>query len=738
MGLIVGQLLCTDDLDMAFNRIKNWRNIDDLPTVDALPGQVIAFDGNQATWVSLAEFGPITWDDVQEKPTFVNAVFGGPGIAVSSNTGVVIISNDFIGDTQEPTGFVNTTDSTIVINNNRTFTIAPVDDEFVFYVQGVKYTKVNTESVTFPDVQGLVWFYYDETGTLRAANSITDGIFTQSALVAIANWEADTNTITYFGEERHGITMDGRTHEYLHRTEGTRFVEGHALTDINPDASGNDNDSATLSVESGTIADEDLILAAAGTVSSTQQWYVYYRSGPQGIFKRYGPTDYPVIPGTSGRLAWNEFSGGSWIQTDVDNNDFVNAHIWRVNSATVPYIAVQGQAEYNTLNLAREGALEEINNLVLTGISVVEFSPLGTIIYQTSNGYSNDVQARIRTNDLGEPYVDWRFEAIQPGQAPGDHGSLSGLADPDHPLTALQQSGATTNLGVIWNGSTWTAQPVVNSVTAGTNITVSATNGPGISIATITNPIFTRVQAVSGLFDSSATTNAVKFEGAGLEIVADNVTLIYCNTSAVTVDGPFDVTGEIYCSSTISASQFEVSGTLLRPVHLDGTGYSSGNVPTWNGTSTQFEPATPSGGGGTTLLEAVKASTESRVSTAVFADDADLQFAVDANGVYYIYGIVFYSAHTTPDFKLQFVTTTGNGTLRVTETHLFNSVAFGLAAARVSPGQGIDVQRMYCFHGVLDVAGASDTFKIQWAQNVSNASPSKIHAGSLMIGQKLA
>lgn len=284
-----------------------------------------------------------------------------------------------------------------------------------------------------------------------------------------------------------------------------------------------------------------------------------------------------------------------------------------------------------------------------------------------------------------------------------------------------------------------TSKPTfVNSVTAGTNITVSDTTGTGISIATVTSPSFSSAVIADALIHDGDVDTQIKFEIDGFEFETGGTTVIFVNTSAITIDNALDVTGEIYCQSVLSATQLQISGTVLRPVHLDGTGYSTGETPTWNATATEFQPAAGGGGSGTTLLEAFKASDETRTNSAVFADDTDLQFAVLANGVYYIYGIIFYSAHTTPDFKLQFVTTTGNGTLRMTETHLFNSNPYGLASARVSPGPGVDTQKMYCFHGVLTVAGANDTFKLQWAQNVSNASATKIHGGSLMIGQKLA
>jgi len=60
---------------------------------------------------------------------------------------------------------------------------------------------------------------------------------------------------------------------------------------------------------------------------------------------------------------------------------------------------------------------------------------------------------------------------------PADHGALVGLADPDHPLSALQQDGAAANQAVVWSGSAWVPTAIVNSLVAGTGISVSSGTG---------------------------------------------------------------------------------------------------------------------------------------------------------------------------------------------------------------------------------------------------------------------
>jgi hypothetical protein len=491
--MIRGKFLAQDDIDVAGHRILNWKWLDDLPTDGAADGQVLIYSSGSVTWATISASGVVSvdWPDIQNKPTefppeahtqdwgtitgkptFVNSVTGGLGISVSAATGANIeIANSIQIDATEPTGFIEgpgTFTSTMAITNNRTFTIEPLAPatEFSFYVKGQKFTKTSTQSVTFDDTEGIWLFYFDEDGVLQASqDDLTGLIFTENAICGVAYWNAGDNEVIYFGEERHGMVMDGATHRYLHDTEGTRFIDGHALGDIAADGSGDDNADAVFSTEAGEIADEDLFLSAEARTTG-DGLYTYYKEGATGTWRRTGPSPYPVVyNGTWDRIGYNNFNGTSsqWEQADPGDNDFVLAHIYRVNSVTQPYIAVQGQAEYPNLGAARDGAAEELAQLVTSGLPFQEFYPLGTIIYQTNDGaYDNDISARIRSTEEGDDYVDWRFQRLTPGSGPGDHGALSGLTDKHHPTTALQQTGAVTNNVLAWDGTDWNPTGTLN------------------------------------------------------------------------------------------------------------------------------------------------------------------------------------------------------------------------------------------------------------------------------------
>jgi len=342
-------------------------------------------------------------------------------------------------DENEPTGFVNRTDSTLSFDDGtRTLTISGAS--YDFYIDGVKFTKTGSSNKQITDTEGLWWFYFDSNGTLQATQTFATSLILNNALVAIVYWDATNNSAIYFGDERHGITMDGITHAYLHLVFGTKWISGLGLANFDIDGDGNSDSHAQFSVVDGVIYDEDLRHSIENgnlqTLAPTAYIPVYYLDGASAYWRKDTATAFPVksFSGGSGRLAWNEFTGGAWQQTEVSNLQFVLCHIFATNDINEPVISIQGQATYNSIAAAREGATTEINSLVTGDMPFVEFVALGTVIYQTRDTYTNSVKARTRTTDEGADYIDFRTSNIAGGSAStSDHGSLSGLLDDDHP-----------------------------------------------------------------------------------------------------------------------------------------------------------------------------------------------------------------------------------------------------------------------------------------------------------------
>ena len=336
-------------------------------------------------------------------------------------------------NTFERTGFVDREDSTIVFSDtapDRTMTITPVGGSFTYLIKDRLYSVTSADSIQIPDVEGRHFIYYDGDTLAQIANptaaQIEEIVKGAYAWVCAVRWDATNNQHIYFGDERHGAQMDGATHWWLHRYFGTQLNSGCALNTLSVDDVLPDNASAQFGVDAGVVEDEDIahILDAVG---STVGLPVVYLLGVTPDWRRSFTAGYSILTTGTGRAAWNENVGGTWQLTEVDNNDFVLVHVWATNDAEQPYLVIVGQAEYDTRNAARDGALTEISTLILAGLPFVEFKPIATLIVQTSDGYANPVKSRFRSVEGGGDYIDWRFSGIGPAQAsPADHNSLSG------------------------------------------------------------------------------------------------------------------------------------------------------------------------------------------------------------------------------------------------------------------------------------------------------------------------
>lgn len=339
------------------------------------------------------------------------------------------ITFDILEDTKEPTGFVDRSESTTSFNDGTLeFSIAPVGASFSFYIKGVKYTKETPQTLTIPNSDGNHYIYFDANGDIASTQVFSLDIIEQFAFVSIIYWNTSTNSHVYFAEERHGITMDGVSHAYLHTVFGARYLSGLALQGFSVDGDGSSNTHAQFTADSGSIRDEDLLLTSAAQT----QIPILYRIGDH--WRKKPADNFPLIYNdgvvyTGARIPYNQFTGGAWQLTPVDNNKFVLVHFFASNDKENPIVGIQGINQYNDVPSARIAANTEITTL--SGLPFAEFVPIGTVVFQTGT-FTNTVNAIVRSVD-GANYVDFRgTQLYTPAGEATEHSLLSGLADDDH------------------------------------------------------------------------------------------------------------------------------------------------------------------------------------------------------------------------------------------------------------------------------------------------------------------
>lgn len=333
----------------------------------------------------------------------------------------------------EPMGHADKTQSTISFNaGTRTFTISPVSTSFVVWCKGEKYTYTTAQTVVIPDTAGLHYIYFSSTGVLSTKMSYFT--WAEDAPTSYVYWNATNNEAVYFADERHGVTLDWQTHEYLHRTRGAAIANGFAASGYTLSGDGSADADAQITIESGTFFDEDMQIDIVSSNTPTANTFEQDLNSPARIPILYlegsewritSPTDYPVKQGTA-RPQYNLYTGGAWTLVDVTNTDYTCTWILATNNLNYPVVGVISQSNLSTLNNAEAAVFEDLD---LPGFPSVEFRPLYKLIFQSNNSYSNTPHTRLRgiTDIRSISSVGVAAALVT------DHGNLSGLTDDDHP-----------------------------------------------------------------------------------------------------------------------------------------------------------------------------------------------------------------------------------------------------------------------------------------------------------------
>jgi hypothetical protein len=357
------------------------------------------------------------------------------GLANASNAREAFDVLDAVGgipaETSEPHGFPNRTDSTIAFDNgDREFSIAPTGSEFHVWCSGVRYTIDTTQTVTIPNTSGLYYIHYT-AGSLGYSTTYFD--WPTEAPVAYIYWNATAGAAQFFADERHGITLDWATHEYLHRTRGAALANGFNLGSYTTVGDGTSNGDAQVALTDGTFFDEDLQVdiindptPTAGTweqrLSTILYAPVFYRSGT--VWTRDTATAYPLKFST--RATYNLSTSGTWSTPAVGNNKYGITWLVATNNLNEPVVALLGQSEHSNPTDALNVTFDSLD---LTGLPIFEMRPLWKLVFQTANSYTNAVKSRLQA------VQDIRGQLpVSAGVSAGDHGSLSGLLDDDHPV----------------------------------------------------------------------------------------------------------------------------------------------------------------------------------------------------------------------------------------------------------------------------------------------------------------
>ena len=425
----------------------------------------------------------------------------------------------------EPIGHENKSQSVLSFDETtREFSISPASTSYTVWCKGKRFVKTSTETIEIPNISGLYYIYFSNNGVLSYKTTFFD--WENDTPTAYIYWNQNDAKAYFFADERHGVTLDWATHEYLHRTRGAVIASGFGANGYTITGDGSSDTHAVISIANGTFFDEDLQVdithSATPTANTWEQRLqanayipIFYHSNTH--WKKDTASQFPMKQGTQ-RVQYNVNTAGNWSTSDIDNNKWGITWVVATNNLNEPVLGILGQDVYLTIGEAQASVWEDLN---LDGFPILEFRPLYKIIYQTANAYSNTPHAKIQ-GVLDLRRVVSSDQGI-PTTPVSDHGSMTGLLDDDHVQyfndtrhdahdhsTALASASindlSDVNVDTVqsgdflrYNGTIWVNGPInlstdtsgnyVQNLVAGTGITITNNSGEGSTptIAVTTN-----------------------------------------------------------------------------------------------------------------------------------------------------------------------------------------------------------------------------------------------------------
>ena len=212
------------------------------------------------------------------------------------------------------------------------------------------------------DFKGYI--YYNTSDVLVANSTLgTADLIKNTVLVAQVYNNEHTSSITWFGDERHGILQDGETHLQQHGFPGFWREFGLDITGFD---TGNDT---FTGVAFGIGADEDIAQLVLPHATIPKM----YAIGDDHEYT-FDDDDNRYEKAVSGVANWNDVSGSAAVLTPVTGNDRITMTLIACNNKLAPLAWLVGQELYSNRSDARNKADSAWTRLALAGLPSHEYT----------------------------------------------------------------------------------------------------------------------------------------------------------------------------------------------------------------------------------------------------------------------------------------------------------------------------------------------------------------------------
>lgn len=323
---------------------------------------------------------------------------------------VDILNTNHTTEEANTRGFPFSQRANTILNLNyttRVFSITPTNGKFHYYVDGEKFLRYGTASVTIADVTGQHFIYFDKGVLIDTVDTTADKLFeilTKHCMVAQVYWDSLTQQAFHRGDKRYGINMGTETRYFLYREFGLQFISGCALNNFTI-GDGSLDSHAQYTIDAGITQEADL----RHTMASTTGMAVFYR-GPDGWARQYNDS-FSILSAPAGRMYYNPITGSTGSLVQATSGNYVYYHVFVSNSITGAPFVIMGNYQYANKNEALQAKYLDAHGLAIDDHPVKDKILIASILFRTRDTYTNSAKSVVVPVE-GFNYLDWRHEAL--------------------------------------------------------------------------------------------------------------------------------------------------------------------------------------------------------------------------------------------------------------------------------------------------------------------------------------
>lgn len=251
-----------------------------------------------------------------------------------------------------------------------------------YWYKGRKVVGAEVISLQHPVEKGQYYFRFDDaSGTLVL--STTGWNLDEHILTCYVYWSG-TDGLAW--EERHGYQRNIALHKYLHNTQGTKLISGMLMSGYTLE-DGSDVSKVQWALSAGSVADEDITVAAL-PITSGSQYLLINRDevNPNSwTFDRNA-----VVPYKYGTHIQYDNNG---VLTDLADGEYVNYWVYGATKLAAPHaFTIMGQVAHPTLDHA---LAETLTGLDLTNLPIKECVPIYKVTFRCDHSSATPGKASI-------------------------------------------------------------------------------------------------------------------------------------------------------------------------------------------------------------------------------------------------------------------------------------------------------------------------------------------------------